>query len=1050
MMDFLTVIRSTTHPQRKSFRFEEGFWQASQSYFAIWYQTYQITVADFNELGVAIEKLASDKTAAVITGSPIVTEKDVRRSRDYFEPCARRWIMLDIDSVGDPKGRDIATLTPVDIAESAVSYLPEEFKSAKCWYHLSASMGIKSGIRVHLWYWLERPVTDQEKKAWLSDYPVDKALFNSVQPHFTADPEFDGGVDPYPDRFGLYEPIDATDTVIVPGDLAERTVVRDQKPRHVRASGVIERQEIIRDANTGLAIDGREQLLFDLSNEVMFDLCKGRNDVPSVEEITDSLWEKFQSEADLYHINERIWTRADAEDKAQARHDEATSGRYSFRSRSDKIALLPAPKPDYACETVSPKDAKEQLDEALLGYFRSLKEGYSPRLALRLTMGLGKTTQTAAKLKEFLSDEVGKLVEVYVPRHDLLDEWEEALSGIQASVIHVYSRTGGRLDSNGQRQYRPLCERADYVRELEKNGVSVYRNACLGAGEGERCIHFGSCEYLRQFQNPPFDLVTKGNVVRLYTHASLGLPRNEFEEERQPDLVIIDEGFLSSLVDNFPKALAADVRRHIKHDRFKRLGSMIVDSLADSDGSGLFEELREAGVHRSDLNKIDLSSLTPVVSFEDKRGTQATVASAHTYNALRSLLRVLSEECDLAGRRSPARLWYDHDEGKVIICEQKELRVNAKCPVLLLDATADPVLLDRLLPFTEYKKIDVHQNAIVTQVYDRTGSNTWWDGNTGRVQELVEVLKAWVASGEKPLVISHKRMADTLRREALDGVSISHFGGIRGSNEYKDCTVVFITGRNSPPQPLVEQQARAIFWEAEPPLAYEDTGDHLPLSLEGYWLSDRSKQEQSGVMVNSFRDKRIAAVHRQIREAETIQAVARLRLVWSPYTKYVFMLGNLPVELPVDRFRTFNDMFPDALELELLKTRNLPLTAWSLVKLRPDLCESYDAARVKLDRSSVRDVWTLDFLPSNMRLLAQKATYKAGEDRLRDHSHMFLPRTVDLTQNLEGFQYLFVTSEAMSYSEVLSLLEQAWGKGNVHDLQLEPWPLPGGVGRINP
>lgn len=1038
------MLRSTTHRQRKSFRFEGGFWQASQSNFPIWYQIDRISVADFNNLGAAIKKLAFDKTAAVITGSPTGTEKDVRRSRDYFEPYAHRWIMLDIDSVDDPKGRDPATLTAVEIAESAVSYLPEEFKRAKCWYHLSSSMGIKPGIRVHLWYWLDRPVADQEKKAWLSDYPVDKALFNAVQPHFTADPEFEGGVDPYPDRFGLYEPVEATDTVVVPLDLAERTVVRDQKPRHVRASGVIERQEIIRDEVSGLAIDGREQLLFDLSNEVISDLCRGRDDVPSVEEITDSLWEKFQAETDLDHINERIWTRADAEDKAQARHQEATSGRYSFRSRNDKITLFPAPKPDYACETLSPQDAKEKLDDALMGYFRSLKEGHSPRVALRLTMGLGKTTQTVAKLKDFLSDEVGKLVEVYVPRHDLMNEWEEALSGIKAGVIHIYPRTGGGIDANGKRQYRPLCERADYVRELEKSGVSVYRNACLGTGEGERCVHFGSCEYINQFQSPPRDSVTKGNVVRLYTHASLGLPRNEIEEERQPDLVIIDEGFLSSLVDNFPKVLAEDVRRHIKSERHRRLGSRIVDSLADPESPGLFEEFREAGVNPRDLNEIDLSFLAPGVSFEDERGTPAAVASAETYNALRSLLRVLSEEFRSAWQKSPARLWYDNDEGKIIICEQKELRVNAKCPVLLLDATADPILLDRLLPFTKYKKIDVHQNAIVTQVYDRTGSNTWWDGNADRVQELVEVLKAWVASGEKPLVISHKRMADTLRRENLDGVSIGHFGGIRGSNEYKDCTVVFITGRNSPPPPLVEQQARAIFWEAEPPLAYEITADHLPLSLEGYWLSDRSAQEQSGVMVNSFRDKRIAAVHRQIREAETIQAVARLRLVWSPHAKYVFLLGNLPVELPVDRLRAFNDMFPDALELELLKTKNLPLTAWSLVKLRPDLCESYDAARMKLNRSGVGNVCELDFLPGDIRLLAQKATYKAGEDRLTEHTHIFLPKTIDRTQGGEDFKHSFVTSEAMSYSAVLSLLEEAWGKGSVHDLKLEPWPLPGG------
>lgn len=901
MTDFLTVLRSTTHPQRKSFRSEDGAWKASSVLFPTCYGCEQVLVSGFNDLGASIRELAENPMTAVISGklSRVFSEGIVRRSKDYFEPHAHRWIMLDIDGLDDPEGRDPPALSPRDVAASAVSYLPTEFQHSKCWYHLSSSMGIKPGIRVHLWYWLDRPVSDEEKKAWLYQCPVDKSLFQAVQPHFTANPEFVGGDDPYPERFGLYEPPEATETVAVPADLAQRVIVHDKKPRHVRASGVIERQEIIRDAETGLAIDGREQLLFDLSNEVMFDLRRGQEDVPTVDEITDALWEMFQSEADLTQINERTWTRADAGLKAQVRHEEASNGLYSFRSRSENTNLLPAPRSAFAAQTVSASEAKERMDEALSDYFRRLKEGYEPRLALRLTMGLGKTTQTVAQLKEYLSDESGKLIEVYVPRHALADEWEEKLSGVRAKVVHVYPRTGGKLESNGQRQFQPLCDRADYVRELEQNGVPVYRNACLGTGDDERCVHFGSCEYLKQFRMPSFDFETTGNVVRLYTHASLGLPRNEFEEERQPDLVIVDEGFLSSLVGDFPAVSAEEVRRHIKHDRHRRLGSIIVDALSDPEGPGLLEELKEQGVTRNDLSQIDLSDLAPNVSFETERRVQVSIPSAKTYNALRRLLRVLAEEFHLPGRTAPARLWYAENEGKIVICEQKELRVNAKCPVLFLDATADPVLLDRLLPFTEFQRIDVHQNAIVTQVYDRTGSNTWWNDNSDREDELAEVLSAWVDAGERPLVISHKALADRLRARNLDGVNVGHFGGVRGSNEFEDCTVVFITGRNSPPPSLVEQHARAMFWESNPPLIYEDPSQQLPLSLEGYWQSERCSQPQSGVMVNTFRDPRIAAVHRQIREAETIQAVARLRLVWSPLTKYVFLLGNLPVELPV-------------------------------------------------------------------------------------------------------------------------------------------------------
>jgi hypothetical protein len=42
-------------------------------------------------------------------------------------------------------------------------------------------MGIKDGINVHLWYWLERSCSDNELKTWLSGYPADDHKFNPIQ-----------------------------------------------------------------------------------------------------------------------------------------------------------------------------------------------------------------------------------------------------------------------------------------------------------------------------------------------------------------------------------------------------------------------------------------------------------------------------------------------------------------------------------------------------------------------------------------------------------------------------------------------------------------------------------------------------------------------------------------------------------------------------------------------------------------------------------------------------------------------------------------------------
>jgi hypothetical protein len=53
-------------------------------------------------------------------------------------------------------------------------------------------------------------------------------------------------------------------------------------------------------------------------------------------------------------------------------------------------------------------------------------------------------------------------------------------------------------------------------------------------------------------------------------------------------------------------------------------------------------------------------------------------------------------------------------------------------------------------------------------------------------------------------------------------------------------------------------------------------------------------------MTPAFSDPRADAVLKRIRESETSQAIARLRLVWTDYQKRMFLLSNLPVEMPIE------------------------------------------------------------------------------------------------------------------------------------------------------
>ena len=247
-------------------------------------------------LSKVLQKLANDPTQTIIRGSlPEGKTNPVPRNKETFAATSRQWCMIDIDSLAwDGDINDQQAMLSYTIQQ-----LPAEFQSVDCWYHFLSSMGIKAGIRVHLWFWLDRPCSDDEMKAWLSGCPVDLRLFNPIQIHLTANPRFiDGAVDPYPNRSGLFEAGGGVSTVPVPSDLANRTAVTQaaSRQRSSGKSGLLDPADIIRDPDTGLAIDGREQLMFLLSNEVMRELVTAKH-TPSEEEVTTALWRRFCEEA---------------------------------------------------------------------------------------------------------------------------------------------------------------------------------------------------------------------------------------------------------------------------------------------------------------------------------------------------------------------------------------------------------------------------------------------------------------------------------------------------------------------------------------------------------------------------------------------------------------------------------------------------------------------------------------------------------------------------------------------------------------------------------
>lgn len=186
----------------------------------------EIPVDSFAEMAATLDRISRDPRRFVIRGRPlpgIDRNWHFRRSAEKwgatraYEPCARRWLGIDVDGVAEPAGLDFAH-EPGEGIEHVIGLLPDPFADASCWWQATSSAGIKAGIRCRLWFWLSRPIDDAECKGWLPGAPVvDTSLYQPVGVHYTAPPIIRSGPDPMARRQGTRQGLD--DMVDVPAKL---------------------------------------------------------------------------------------------------------------------------------------------------------------------------------------------------------------------------------------------------------------------------------------------------------------------------------------------------------------------------------------------------------------------------------------------------------------------------------------------------------------------------------------------------------------------------------------------------------------------------------------------------------------------------------------------------------------------------------------------------------------------------------------------------------------------------------------------------------------
>jgi hypothetical protein len=127
------------------------------------------------------------------------------------------------------------------------------------------------------------------------------------------------------------------------------------------------------------------------------------------------------------------------------------------------------------------------------------------------------------------------------------------------------------------------------------------------------------------------------------------------------------------------------------------------------------------------------------------------------------------------------------------------------------------------------------------------------------------------------------------------------------------------------------------------------------------------------VRVRVHPDRRVQAVVEQTR---VLQAIDRLRLIHSAREKTVYILCNIPLDIPVDELVTWRELVGDgrlAKALEMCEENGweaLPLAPAELFRLFPDLWGTAKAAENWLSKNP------LDPLISSIRLWGVLADYR--------------------------------------------------------------------------
>lgn len=514
---------------------------------------------------------------------------------------------------------------------------------------------------------------------------------------------------------------------------------------------------------------------------------------------------------------------------------------------------------------------------------------------VRAPAGSGKTQ---AYIRRIAKKPPGTLIEIYAPTLNLAEEIKRSIEAQGTGHRVVVIKGRDQLGSSGQ----PLCNRHSLANDVASKGISIFPTLCTRKGPGgpEVCRHYEYCGYISQYQRCN---------IRIYTHAHLLVARTMLDKDL-PQVVVIDEDFALRLIEKVEvshiliqyvsgipdcaAAMAAIQAWCQTRDDLTLLSAYQSQNAAGYPWPKLVELLRE---YRPQISPAEMDHFVAQSVAQHQNVRTVSVLLDH-------LNKVLSTgHGPSAIDVIPTGLVVHHRHE---ITRFGDLNSPDAPSVCVVDATISEVLVRQCVPVTTFREMTFPRKALVYQCSDSICSTSSLlssrqptadkkiraQERLGDIQALMDELSA---SGKKVLVVGPSAITGNPAKGIpsllthSSNVELAHFGAIRGLDNWKDCDALVLIGRNEPTAKEVENIARAFFYDDPVPLQLSGQWSSRP---EGYWLASG---EQLGVEIAAHLDPRVHEVLMQIREAESIQALDRLRLIHNSSPKLVVILSKLPL-----------------------------------------------------------------------------------------------------------------------------------------------------------